>query len=84
MREIQKNGNAKFPYKGTEFTSRIQFDNYVSQLNFKYLFNEDKILLLCYNNNYDIKEQKDKDNPLWKTNKRSFWENMNEKYLFNN
>lgn len=84
LREIQKNGNAKFPYKGTEFTSRIQFDNYVSQLNFKYLFNEDKILLLCYNNNYDIKEQNDKDNPLWKTNKRSFWENMNEKYLFNN
>ena len=51
--KISKNGYSSFSFKGTEFKTRREFDNYVKKIKFKDLCQEDKILILCYKSLYD-------------------------------
>ena len=53
IEKISKNGYSPFSFRGTEFKSRRQFDNYVKNINFRDLCQEDKTLLLCYQSLYD-------------------------------
>ena len=52
---ISKNGYSTFSYQGTEFKSRREFDNFVKNINFRNLYDDDKKLLLCYKSLYDFR-----------------------------
>ena len=48
---ISKNGYSTFSYQGTEFKSRREFDNFVKNINFRNLCDDDKkyylLIYLC-------------------------------------
>ena len=52
---ISRNGYSTFSFKGTQFMSRREFDDYVKNIDFRKLCDDDKKLLLCYKSLYDVR-----------------------------
>ena len=55
INEISRNGYSTFSFKGTQFMSRREFDDYVKNIDFRKLCDDDKKLLLCYKSLYDVR-----------------------------
>ena len=95
IEQISKNGYCPFTYKGTEFKSRREFDNYIKNIDFKNLCKDDKKLLLSYKSLYDVRlniiqkeeklrelnEEEKLEKEKYITNEEEFWNNLlsNEK-----
>ena len=87
---ISKNGYSSFIYKENEFKSRKEFDNYVKDINFHHLCNDDKKLLLCYKSFYDTRlniiekeknrreltEEENMEYEKYKTDDEEFWKEL--------
>ena len=52
---ISKNRYSTFSYRGIEFKLRRKFDNFVKNINFRNLCDDDKKLLLYYKYLYDVR-----------------------------
>ena len=88
--QISKNGYSTFTYGETEFKSRREFDNYMKNINFKNLCDDDKKLLLCYKSLYDVRlniiqkeeklrelnEEEKLEKEKYITNDEEFWNNL--------
>ena len=81
IKDLETKGKAEFSFKGKIFNTRKELDNYVKSINFSSLSKNDKKLLMCYKNTFDIylRSQKDeKDKEKFKSTKEDeyFWRDL--------
>ena len=84
IRKLENEGKVDFYFRGNYFNSRKDLDNYVKTINFNSLYRDEKKLLLCYKNTFDIYLQNDKDNERYKTTDeaRKMWNELISKETF--
>ena len=81
IKDLETKGKAEFSFKGKIFNTRKELDNYVKSIDFSSLSKNDKKLLMCYKNTFDIylRSQKDeKDKEKFKSTKEDeeFWRDL--------
>lgn len=80
-----REGKVDFYFKGRTFNARKELDDYVKSINFSGLCKDDKKLLMCYKNTFDIYYRNDKNNERYKTTEeaRKMWSELISKERFN-
>jgi len=81
IKDLETKGKAEFSFKGKIFNTRKELDDYVKSIDFSSLSKNDKKLLMCYKNTFDIylRSQKDeKDKEKFKSTKEDeeFWRDL--------
>lgn len=84
--KLDKEGRVDFIFQGREFKTRKELDDYVKSINFNSLCRNDKKLLICYKNTFDVYLLNDKNNERYKTTDeaRKYWNELIRKENFNN
>lgn len=84
IKKLEEEGKVDFYFKGQEFRTRKQLDDYVKSINFNSLCQNDKKLLLCYKNTFDIYLMNDKQNVDYQTTEeaKKYWNNLIRKENF--
>jgi len=84
--KLDKEGRVDFIFQGREFKTRKELDDYVKSINFNSLCSNDKKLLICYKNTFDVYLLNDKNNERYKTTDeaRNYWNELIRKENFNN
>ena len=82
---LDKEGKVDFIFKGREFKTRKELDDYVKSINFDSLCRNDKKLLICYKNTFDVYLLNDQNNERYKTTDeaRKYWNELIRKENFN-
>lgn len=82
--KLKRNGMVNFYFNGREFKTRKELDDYVKTINFSGLSRNDKKLLICYKNTFDIYLMNDKNNENYKTTDeaRNYWNELIRKENF--
>ena len=82
---LDKEGKVDFIFKGREFKTRKELDDYVKSINFDSLYRNDKKLLICYKNTFDVYLLNDQNNERYKTTDeaRKYWNELIRKENFN-
>lgn len=81
---LKDEGKVDFYFNGHIFKTRKQLDDYVRTLNFSDLCENDKKLLICYKNTFDIYLMNDKKNENYKTTDeaKKYWNELIRKENF--
>ena len=84
--KLDKEGRVDFIFQGREFKTRKELDDYVKSINFNSLCSNDKKLLICYKNTFDVYLLNDINNERYKTTDeaRNYWNELIRKENFNN
>ena len=82
---LEREGKVNFIFRGKNFSTRKELDDYVKSINFSSLCQNDKKLLLSYKNTFDKYLITDKNNEKYKTTDeaRKFWNELIRKENFN-
>ena len=82
---LEREGKVNFIFRGRNFSTRKELDDYVKSINFSSLCQNDKKLLLSYKNTFDKYLITDKNNEKYKTTDeaRKFWNELIRKENFN-
>ena len=91
IKKLEYEGKVDFIFKGKIFKKRKELDEYVKSINFRALPQNDKRLLICYKNTFDIYLRNDQKNENYQSSEESekYWreiisrekeELMKEKY----
>ena len=78
IKELEEKGKIDFIFKGHNFRTRKELDEYVKNINFHSLCDNDKKLLICYKNTFDIYLTNDPNNLNYQTTEESkqFWKKL--------
>lgn len=85
IKTLEHDGKVDFYFRGKSFNSRKDLDDYVKSISFNSLCKDDKKLLMCYKNTFDIYHRNDKDNERYKTTEeaKKMWNDLISKEKFN-
>lgn len=86
INKLKNEGKVDFYFNGREFRTRKELDDYVKTINFRDLCINDKKLLMCYKNTFDIYLMNDENNEKYKTTDeaKKFWNELIRKENFGN
>ena len=78
IKKLENEGKIDFSFKGQTFNTRSELVKYVRSIDFNSLCKNDKKLLFCYKNTYDIYLKNDKDNSKFQTTDEDeeFWKEL--------
>ena len=78
IESLEEKGKVDFYFKGNYFNSRKQLDDYIKSIDFHGLSKNDKKLLICYKNTFDVYHMNDKNNEKYKTTEeaRNYWNEL--------
>ena len=78
IHQLEKEGKADFIFQGKIFKTRKELDNFVRSINFRLFPPNDKRLLICYKNTFDIYLRNDENNEKYKSTKEDeeFWREL--------
>lgn len=85
IERLERDGKVDFYFKGHSFNSRKDLDDYVKSINFDNLCKDDKKLLMCYKNTFDIYYMNDKENTRYQSTDeaKKMWNDLISKEKFN-
>lgn len=75
IRKLENEGKVDFIFRGRTFNTRKELDDYVRSINFSSLCPNDKKLLICYKNTFDIYLRNNENEEKFKSTKEAedFW-----------
>ena len=75
IRKLENEGKVVFIFRGRTFNTRKELDDYVRSINFSSLCPNDKKLLICYKNTFDIYLRNNENEEKFKSTKEAedFW-----------
>ena len=78
IKKLENEGKIDFSFKGVTFNTRKELDTYVKSIDFSSLCLNDKKLLICYKNTFDLYLRNEKDNKKFQTTEEDeeFWRNL--------
>ena len=81
---LEREGKIDFYFRGREFRTRKELDDYVKSIDFHSLCGNDKKLLLCYKNTFDVYLMNDKYNEKYQTTEeaKNYWNELIRKENF--
>lgn len=82
--KLKYEGKVDFYFNGREFRTRKELDDYVKTINFSALCKNDKKLLMCYKNTFDVYLMNDENNEKYKTSEeaKNYWNELIRKENF--
>ena len=78
IRQLENDGKIDFIFQGKTFNTRKELDNFVKSISFENLSVNDKKLLICYKNTFDIYLRNDPNNEKYQSTKEDdiFWRDL--------
>ena len=78
IKKLENEGKIDFCFKEKTFNTRKELDMYVKSIDFSSLCLNDKKLLICYKNTFDLYLRNEKDNEKFQTTKEDeeFWRDL--------
>ena len=82
--KLKREGKVDFYFNGHEFRTRKELDDFAKTINFSGLCQNDKKLLICYKNTFDVYLMNDKNNEKYKTTDeaQNYWNQLIRKENF--
>ena len=78
IKKLENEGKIDFIFRGRTFNSREELDSFIKTIDFSKLCQNDKKLLICYKNTFDIYHKSDPDNEKFKSTDESnnYWREL--------